>query len=128
MRHFKIDLGPSGLIQDDPISFSVTGSIDGEAWEQTFECLPALPVGTLAALGGWTFPASQGVEFVAGCLTQESEDRWRLLVRDKQRVVTDVDLANIVRNLLVQYTGRPQTPSTESPNGAATIGTTSTDG
>lgn len=127
-RHFSIDLGPTGLVQEDPLTFDFTGTIDGEQWTEIFECLPRLPVGTIAELGGWSFPASKGVEFVAGCLTQESEDRFRALIHDKVRIVNDFDLAKVVQQLLVEYSGRPTTPPVGSPNGAATIGTTSTGG
>lgn len=127
-RHFSIDLGPSGLIQDDPLTFDFTGEVDGEAWVETFECLPKLPVGTIAELGGWSFPASKAVEFVAGCLTQESDDRFRALIHDKTRIVNDADLAKVVQQLLVEYSGRPTTPPVASPNGAATTGITSTGG
>lgn len=128
MRHFSIDLGPSGLIQDDPLTFDFTGSVNGEAWVETFECLPSLPVGALADLGGWEFPASKSVEFVAGCLTHESEERFRLLVLDKVKIVSANDLAEVCRRLLMAYSGRPQPPPVGSPNGAATTGTTSTGG
>lgn len=127
-RHFSIDLGPAGLVQEDPLTFDFRGTVDGEAWTEMFECLPRLPVGVLAELGGWTFPSSKAVEFVAGCLTQESEERFRALIFDKVRIVGDEDLAKVVQQVLVEYSGRPTVPSVVSPNGAATTGTISTDG
>lgn len=127
-RHFSIDLGPSGQNLDDVLTFDLRGVVDGEEWTETFEALPAMPVGVLADLGGWTFPASKSVEFVAGLLTPESEERFRELVHDKKRIVRDVDLADLVRRLLVEYSGRPTMPPSGSSNGATTTGTTSTGG
>lgn len=127
-RHFSIDLGPSGLIEDDPLTFDFKGVLNGEPWTEVFECLPKIPAGATAALGGWSFPVSLSVEFIAGCLTRESEDRFRALILDKERIVDGADLAQVVQNILMEYTGRPPKPPVVSPNGAATTGTTSTGG
>lgn len=135
--HFSIVTKDRG----DPITFDVSGlTLHGDKWTETFTSLPALPIGLLADLGDGVFPAKIAAEFIHGLLepgyeetdaegktfwVAGSDERFARLIRDKNRLVVDADLAAILQQLFAALTGRPTQPSSGSPTGSDGVGTTS---
>lgn len=99
---------------------------NSDDWSETFTCLPEMPIGILADLGDWSFPPWRCVAYIRGLLIPGDEERFDQLIHDKTRVVTEANLAQIVARLLTEISGFPTDEPSVSPNGAGTIGTTST--
>lgn len=131
MARFVIDLGPRGdLPRDENIEFDIAGvTRDGEPWVESFEALPAMPAGLLADIAdGLLLPIPKMAAFMINLLEPDSATRFEALIRDKDRLIRDVDLAAITNRLLEEMTGRPPAPSVDLPGGAGNTGTTSTGG
>lgn len=116
--------------EGEPISFEIAGHhrVTKERWTETFSALPAMPIGVLADLGNGVMPAADSSRFVRRCLVPEDHDRFDLLLRDPDRIVTDRALANVMTSLFNAMTGRPTRPLVDSSAGADVTGTTSTGG
>jgi len=130
-RRFTIDLGPGGDQPDgDNIEFVITGTtLAGEAWSEVFTTLPAMPAGLLVDIAeAEMMPIPKFASFMAGLLLPPDAERFDALIRDKDRLIRDVDLAVIVDRVLGAMTGRPSSPSVVSPGGVSNTGITSTGG
>lgn len=113
----------------DSVDFSVSGKTrEGLPWSETFTALPAMPVGCLVDLGNGTMPATDCAVFVAGLLMPESTERFEALIRDKDRIITDYALADIMQRLFSAMVGRPTAPPVDSQGGSSATGTTSMGG
>jgi hypothetical protein len=116
-------------IPDEGFDFLVSGKTrKGKRWEETFTALPAMPIGALVDLGNGVMPASDCALFVATLLTPESAKRFEVLIRDKDRILTELALADITSRLFSAMAGRPTVPPVDLQGGSNATGTTSMDG
>jgi len=106
----------SSPTQGEPVRFE----LDGE-W---FDCLPELPAGfglDLVKVG-----PQQAVEFFDVVLTDESAERFAVLIRNREHPIGQATVDAIAQWLVEVYTGRPTGESSDSSSGPKANGVTST--
>lgn len=112
-------------------SFTIKGTRrerkdDGEVvdveFSQDFACLDVQPPGflrdyamTAARLGGW--PMAQMLLYIEGCLVEEDETRFRMLMKDKAVRIHASVIADISEFLSEHYNARPTEPPSSSRGG-----------
>lgn len=103
------DLGGTHRIEKDD---------DGnpKRWVETFTCIPVAPAGVLDDLasastvdsnGNRVYNARSLVSFFEGVLIDEDVERFRAIVRDKNRIVPLAQMGDVMIWLAEELTGRP---------------------
>ncbi len=122
---FEIDIDPPG----QPVSFTVKGhTVDGGEWSEAFTALPAIPAGAMVDLGNGLMPTVDAARFIGSILVEADVERWEALIRDKERIVSEVALAKILTHVFAGVSGRPIVPLESSSSGPGDTGASSTGG
>jgi hypothetical protein len=106
MSRFKDFGSGKDLSNVSPLSFKLHG--------EEFQCLPAIQGKFLIDLVSSASDESSGgsLKMISGffghVLTDESAERFNLLLEDKERIVLVETLSEIVSWLMTEYTNRPE--------------------
>lgn len=126
-RRFAVD-PPSEDDGDGPYQFVLEGhrTKDRKAWEETFTVLPALPPRSLsilslgAVLVGDTIQWDNiaVVRFLRQVIVPDDEERWDVLMLDKDRLVNPAKLGEIMLDITGEKSRLPTSPRPSSPDGS----------
>lgn len=102
----------------EPLSFDIGGfrQSDGEAWKETFTCVPEAPSGVLDDLtsstliddkGNRIYNATSLLAFFEGVLIDDDVKRFRAITHDKDRIVPIEYLGDVMMWLSEEFMERP---------------------